>query len=194
MVSSTFTSFINLTFNPMIFIKTKTSLILACGLALGALPAAFAEQHAGKSPSDAMFKAMDSNRDGKVSRAEHASSAQKMFSEADANRDGRATLAEIETSFTKQHADQGRLQTDKPKLQTDRPMKNDQPMRMGMSAAEMLNQCDQNGDGQVSTAEHVAHADAMFTKLDTDGDSFLSVSECAAGHEAMLKDTKSVKN
>ena len=46
--------------------KTKPSLILACGLALVALPGAFAA-HTGEHSSDAMFKAMDTNSDGKVS-------------------------------------------------------------------------------------------------------------------------------
>jgi Ca2+-binding EF-hand superfamily protein len=170
----------------MTFIKTKTSLILACALSLVALPAAFADQHAGKNSSDAMFKAMDSNRDGKVSRAEHAASAQKMFSEADANRDGRTNLVEMEAAHAK-------LQAEHAKLKTDMPAKGDKPMRMEMSAAEMLKQCDQNGDGQVSTAEHAAHADAMFTKMDTDSDGFLCAAECVAGHEAMKKDTKSAK-
>ncbi len=170
----------------MTFIKTKTSLILACGLALGALPAALAEHHEGKSSSDAMFKAMDTNSDSKVSRAEHAASAQKMFTEADANRDGRTTLAEMASAH-------GRMQADQAKMRTGKPEQSGKPIKLEMSAAEMIKQCDQDGDGQVSTAEHVAHADAMFSKLDTDSDGFLSATECVAGHEAMLKDTKSAK-
>ncbi len=170
----------------MTVIKTKTSLILACGLALVALPAAFAEQHMGKSSSDAMFKAMDANNDGKVSRVEHAASAQKMFTEADANRDGRTTLAEMESAH-------GRMQADQAKLRTGKPVQSGKPMKLEMSTAEMLKQCDQNGDGQVSAAEHAAHADAMFTKMDTDRDGFLSASECADGHAAMGKDTKSAQ-
>ena len=148
--------------------KTKTSFILACGLALVALPCAFAD-HTDKH-SDAMFKAMDTNGDGQVSRAEHAASAQKMFADADTNHDGIVTLAEMEAVCTKMHADK--------------------PMKDEMSAAEMIKQCDQNGDGQVSAAEHAAHADAMFTKMDTDGDGFLSASECSAGHEKKMNDKK----
>jgi hypothetical protein len=60
--------------NPMTAVKTKTSLILACGLALVALPCAFAE-HMGEHMSDTMFKSMDTNGDGQVSRAEHAATA-----------------------------------------------------------------------------------------------------------------------
>lgn len=166
--------------------KSKTSLILACSLALVALPCAFAEHHEGGHSSDAMFKAMDTNNDGKASRAEHAASALKMFTEADANHDGLVTLAEMEAAHAK-------MQADHAKMKSDRPMKSDKPTMMEMSAAEMIKMCDKNGDGQVSKTEHVAHADAMFTKMDKDGDGFMSASECMAGHEAMMKDKKSAQ-
>ncbi len=165
--------------------KTKASLILACGLALVALPCAFAA-HTPEHAEDAMFKAMDTNNDGKVSRAEHAASALKMFTEADTNHDGKVTLAEMEAAHAKMAADHA-------KMKADMPMSDDKPMAMEMSAAEMIKMCDKDGDGQVSKAEHVAHADAMFTKMDKDGDGFLSASECEAGHEAMMKDKKSAK-
>lgn len=165
--------------------KTKTSLILGCGFALVALPGAFAA-HAGDHSPDAMFQAMDTNSDGKASRAEHAASAQKMFTGADTNHDGLVTLAEMEAAHAK-------MQADHAKMKADMPMKSDKPMMMEMSAAGMIKKCDKNGDGQVSTAEHVAHAGAMFTKMDTDGDGFVSASECTAGHEAMMKDKKSAK-
>lgn len=166
--------------------KTKTSLILACGLALVALPCAFADRHEGGHSADAMFKAMDTNNDGKVSRAEHAASALKMFTEADTNHDGQVTLSEMEVAHSK-------MAVEHAKMKADMPMKNDKPMKMEMSAAEMIKMCDQNGDGQISQAEHAAHADAMFTKMDKDGDGFMSASECEEGHEAMMKDKKNAK-
>ena len=166
--------------------KTATSLILACGLALGALPCAFAEHHEAGQSSATMFKAMDTNKDGKVSRAEQAASALKMFTEADTNHDGKVTLAEMEAAHAKMAADHA-------KMKADMPMQGDQSMMMGMSAAEMIKMCDKNGDGQVSTAEHVAHADAMFTKMDKNSDGFMSASECEAGHEAMMEDMKKAK-
>lgn len=185
-VSSLFTHFINPKNNPMTSPKTKISLILACGLALVALPCAFAEHHEAGQSHDAMFKAMDSNNDGKVSRAEHAASALKMFTEADTNHDGTVTLAEMEAAHAKMAADHAKMKADMPKG-------SDQPKMMGMSAAEMIKMCDKNGDGQVSKDEHTAHADAMFTKMDKDSDGFMSTSECEAGHEAMMKDKKNAK-
>ena len=150
--------------------KTKTSLIIACGLALAALPCAFAT-HTDEHSADAMFKSMDTDGDGRVSRAEHAAGSQKMFMEADASHDGNISLAEMEAYQTK--------------------LKTDQPGKDEMSAGEIFKKCDKNQDGQVSEAEHAAHADKMFTKMDTDSDGFLTPTECAAGHDKMMKDKKS---
>lgn len=177
-------------------IKTKSTLLLACGLALVALPGAFAA-HPGDHSPDAMFKAMDTNSDGKASRAEHAAAAQKMFTAADTNHDGRVVVAETQAAHAKVQADHAKMNADMPMkadtpMNAAMPMKSDKPMGLEMSAS-VMSKCDKNGDGEVSTAEHVAHADAMFTKMDTDGDGFVSASECTAGHEAMMKEKKSAK-
>ena len=148
--------------------KSKTSLILACSLALVALPCAFAGHNAENSA--AMFKSMDTNGDGKVSRAEHAVSAKKMFADADTNRNGIVTLVEMKSACAK--------------------MKADKPAKDEMAAEEMIKMHDQNGDGQLSASEQEAGCESMFTKADTDGDGFLSASECTASH-ASMKDKKS---
>ena len=44
------------------------------------------------------FKAMDANRDGKVSREEHAAGARGMFEKMDANKDGKVTAAEMDAA------------------------------------------------------------------------------------------------
>ena len=160
--------------------KSKTSLLVVCGLALAGLPCAFAAHHGGA--EDEMFKMMDTDGDGKVSRAEQAASAQKMFTDADANHDGMVTLAEMEAA-------QAKMETAHAK--SDMPMKKDHAMKDEMSAAEMFKMCDQDGDGKISQAEHTKHADAMFAQMDTDKDGFLTASECAAGHKKMMQDKKS---
>ena len=73
--------------------NTKTSLTLTLGLALVAMPLAFAGQH-GKQAHEAMFKKMDSNGDGKVTRVEHTAGAKLMFTKADTNKDNALTLEE----------------------------------------------------------------------------------------------------
>jgi len=152
-------------------IPTKTSLIITCCLSLAALPCAFAV-HTEEHSADAMFKSMDTDGDGRVSRVEHAASAKKMFDEMDANHDGIVTAAEM----TAYHE-----------------MKTNKPAKDGMSSAEKIKAMDTNGDGQLSQAEHEAGADAMFTKMDTNNDGFLSPAECTAGHDSMMKHKKSAK-
>jgi Ca2+-binding EF-hand superfamily protein len=50
---------------------------------------------AGKMSSTAKIAAMDTNSDGKLSAAEHASGAKQMFSKMDADRDGQLTAQEM---------------------------------------------------------------------------------------------------
>lgn len=148
-------------------IKTKSTLLLACGFALAALPGAFAAhtpEHA-KGSQEAMFKAMDTDGDGFVSRAEHAASGKQMFTDADTDHNGTVTLAEMTAACDK--------------------MKGDMPAKDAMSPAEMIKMHDQNGDGQVSADEQAAACDMMFAKMDTNNDGKLSQAECKAGHKMM---------
>jgi Ca2+-binding EF-hand superfamily protein len=139
----------------------RTSLILACSLALCAAPRALANSHA-----EQHFKMMDANGDGKVSRAEHAAGAKKMFQQCDANRDGIVTAKEMDAAMAKQGVKAG--DDDK-------------------SSAEKIRVIDQNGDGKLTTAEHEAGTEKMFGKMDTNSDGFLSKQECDEGMKMMKK-------
>ena len=141
--------------------RKRSALIIACGFALCATPQAFANAHA-----DKHFKLMDANGDGKVSRAEHAAGAKKMFQQCDANRDGIVTAAEMDAAMAKQGA---------------KPAEDDK------TSAEKIRVIDQNGDGQLSTAEHEAGTEKMFGKMDTNGDGFLSKQESDEGMKMMKK-------
>ncbi len=155
--------------------KLNSSLILACGLALVALPCAFAghDEHS----SDAMFKSMDANSDGQISRAEHVAGGKKMFSDADANHDGRVTAAEMTAAHAKMKADMP--------AKADTAAKADKAAKGEMDAAEMIKMHDQNGDGQLTAAEHDAGCDSMFTKMDKNNDGSLSKDECKEGQKKM---------
>ena len=144
--------------------KTKyyTSLIVACSLALCALPSAFADHDA-----DQHFKKMDTNGDGKISRAEHAAGAKQMFTECDANKDGVVTAAEMDAAMA---------------LRGENPGKTDK------TSAEKIQVIDQNGDGKLTLAEHEAGTEKMFAQMDKDGDGFLSKEECAEGQKLMKKE------
>lgn len=139
--------------------KKLTALFTASALLLS-VPAAFAGNHGDH------FKKLDADGDGKITQAEHAAGAQKMFAKADANSDGIVTAAEMDAV----QASYG-----------------DKPARTELSSAEKIRVIDQNGDGQLTAAEHAAGSEAMFAKADTDGDGSLSESECKAALKGMEK-------
>ena len=140
--------------------NNRAALTIACTLALGALPSAFAGNSADK------FKKMDTNGDGKVTREEHASGAKQMFTKNDANNDGALTVAELDAAMVAQ---------------------GEKPGKHHKTSAEKIQMIDQNGDGRITASEHEAGTDQMFAKMDKDADGFLSKSECDEGHETMKK-------
>lgn len=152
----------------MTVILSKTSLIFACGLALVVLPHAYAE-HTNEHSEEAMFKSKDSDKDGRISRIEHAAGAMKMFNNMDTNHDGVVTATEMDAF----HA-----------------TKSEKSGKGKMSSADTIKVLDTNGDGQLSRAEHEAGSDALFIKMDTNRDGFLSLSECSIGHDSMMKKEK----
>ena len=141
--------------------KNRISLTMACSLALLALPAAFA----GKSADH--FKMMDTDGDGKVSRAEHAAGAKQMFNQCDANHDGVVTATEMDAAMVAQEEKAG---------------KHDK------TSAEKIQLIDQNSDGKLTTAEHEAGTEKIFTTMDKNGDGSLSKDECDDGQKMMKKD------
>jgi hypothetical protein len=135
--------------------------ILACGLSLFVLPIAFAND-----PEKKLDK-LDTNRDGQISRAEHAAGAQRMFSEMDTSRDGVVTATEMDASIHAKHGDKNRDE---------------------MSAREKIRMIDQNSDGRLTAAEHSTGSDQMFDKMDTNKDGPLTKDELEAGHKMKKKD------
>ena len=140
----------------------KRTVVVACSLAFVALPAGLAGPD-----TDKHFKMMDTNGDGKITRAEHAAGAKQMFSECDANKDGVVTAAEMEAANI---------------AKGEKIAKNDK------SVAEKIREIDQNGDGRLTTAEHEAGSEKMFAKMDTNGDGSLSKQECDEGLKKIKKD------
>lgn len=145
----------------------KNTLLLAGGLALLSLPA-FAND------DDDKFKMMDTNGDGKITRAEHAAGAQAMFGKMDANADGNVTAAEMDAAY-------GEKKSSKLKF-WDKKDKGEMP------SAEKISMIDTNADGLISRAEHEAGSEKMFTRMDTNDDGVLSKEECAEGHKLLKKD------
>lgn len=162
--------FIRVHIKPIIIMKTfrKNPLLLTglCSMALLTAPTVFA------GGSGDMFKQMDSNQDGRVSRAEHAQATQQMFAKMDANNDGVVTAAEMEAGHEK-------LKDTSKKYGDKKDEK---------SAQEKIAQLDTNADGKLTRTEHESGAETMFAKMDADNDGYLSKEECEAGHKMMKKD------
>jgi Ca2+-binding EF-hand superfamily protein len=140
---------------------SKRALTLACSLAILALPA-----FAG-GDSDKHFKKMDTDGDGKITRAEHAAGAKLMFSQCDANSDGVVTAAEMDTAMA---------------AQGEKPGKHDK------TSAEKIQMIDQNADGRLTVAEHEAGSEKMFAMMDKNADGALSKDECDESKKALKKD------
>ena len=119
---------------------------------------------------DDKAKLMDTNNDGVISSAEHAAGAKTMFTQMDANNDGKVTAAEMDAAHQK--------------LLGKKHVKS---AKSEMSAAEKIKIIDTNGDGVLTQDELSMAAMAMFEKMDTDQDSFLTKSEIKAGHEKYMR-------
>ena len=148
---------------PMNIAKKHMPFVVACSLALCALPNAFAGNDA-----DKHFKKMDANGDGKISRAEHAAGAKQMFAECDVDKDGIVTAAEMDAAMA---------------------LKKEKPGKYDKTSAEKIQTIDQNGDGKLTAAEHEAGTEKMFAMMDKNGDGSLSKEECDEGQKTMKKGT-----
>ena len=118
-------------------------------------------------PVEKEFTMMDTDKDGKVSAAEHAAGAKAMFEKMDANKDGKVTADEMTASHEA--------------VTGAKAKKGD------MSSADKIKMVDGNGDGVLTAEEHAKASADMFAKMDTDKDGFLSKKEMAAGHASMMK-------
>ena len=153
-----------------------SSLLVACGLALLALPGALAVEPVIKHTADDMFKMADTNGDGKLSSEETAASSKQMFNDADTNHDGMLTLAELTAAQAKMKSEMS-----------------DESMKDEMAPVDMIKMHDTNKDGQLSAAEHAAGCQMMFDKMDTNHDGSLSLAECKDGAK-MMKDSAAMMN
>jgi Ca2+-binding EF-hand superfamily protein len=109
---------------------------------------------------DEEFSRMDANKDGKLSAAEHAKGSKDLFQIVDANGDGKITVAEMD-----------RVQPEAPAGAPN-----------SLSSSEKIKALDTDGDGQLTALEHASGTRELFTQMDVNSDSALSIEELRAGH------------
>jgi hypothetical protein len=139
---------------------------LAALLGLGAPTAALAG-----GDSDAKFKGMDTNGDGRVSEDEFETVSERKFVEIDGNRDGRVTVMEMDSYKARAHKDE--------------TAKGGWPARY--TSSDHIKKLDSNGDGSLTASEFEAGADAKFEAMDTNDDDYLTAAEWKAGHDKAHK-------
>ncbi|MDQ3289102.1 MAG: EF-hand domain-containing protein [Pseudomonadota bacterium] len=129
---------------------------------------------------------VDSNTDRAISANEHAVAAEAMFKRMDTDRDGYLTAAEI-TSGRRMMPATGGQHGMHQGHQDMGPTKGQGAMEHaamghGAMASEMM---DRDGDGAISAEEHARMAKAMFERMDRDGDGKVSAGEMAQGRPKM---------
>jgi Ca2+-binding EF-hand superfamily protein len=148
-------------------ISLKKLVLGSIAVAAAAFLASYAMAGNWTAGTDKEFAMMDTDKDGKVSAAEHAAGAKAMFEKMDTNKDGKVTAAEMTAAH--------------PAVTGHAAKKSD------MSAADKIKAIDSDGDGVITADEHAKASEAMFAKMDTDKDGYLSKKEMAAGHASMMK-------
>ncbi len=151
-------------------ISMKKLLIGSVVLGAGALVTSLAMAKDKHASVDKEFAMMDTDKDGKISAAEHAAGAKAMFEKMDSNKDGKVTADEMAAAHL--------------------AMTGNKAKKGDMSAAEKIKMVDSDGDGVLTAAEHAKASEEMFAKMDTNKDGFLSKEEMAAGHASMMKKGK----
>lgn len=132
------------------------------GLALGGTALAGGGEHG----ANHEMTMMDTNKDGKISAAEHAAGAKKMFQTMDADQNGKVTATEMDAAHRK--------------------MMGKEASAHEMSSAEKIKMVDGDGDGVLTAEEHEAASKDMFAKMDADRDGSVTAAEMKAGHEKMM--------
>ncbi len=129
----------------------KVTLGIAAAVLLAGTAGAIAAGGMGHGgPRGPMLRALDTNDDGRIERAEFDAPHKAALAEADANGNGMLELAEAETYMA---------------------------ARKRMRREAYFKRLDSDGDGSLSEAEMRKISDRRFSRLDADGDGELTVGD-----------------
>ncbi|HEV2608558.1 MAG TPA: EF-hand domain-containing protein [Xanthomonadaceae bacterium] len=148
-----------------LFTRTLLTISLCAGLTLTS--SAFAADAVNDHVA-AMIKAMDTNHDGMVSKAEFLAYAKAQFDAMDTNHDGQVTVAEMDAA-----------RMAKLKIKT--------PVALLPASATIIKPMDSNNDGIVSAEEHATAAEKDFNAMDANHDGQLSADEMRVGYDAQVR-------
>jgi hypothetical protein len=116
-----------------------------------------------------MFSKMDTDKDGKISAAEHAAATKARFDKMDKNHDGKIVIAD--------------------ELKEPNKPSRGQATASGEMAMDYVRKMDTDGDGVITADEHAKAAKARFDKMDTNKDGYLSKEEMTAARASMMEKT-----
>jgi Ca2+-binding EF-hand superfamily protein len=110
------------------------------------------------------FEKMDTDKDGKVTKAEWTAKHEAKFAKADANNDGVVTLEELKS-----------LHKDK--------KHNDKKNKKGDRKERRFNRMDVNKDGKIDKEEWLKKDSDMFSKIDANADGSITKEEMESFHK-----------
>jgi hypothetical protein len=148
----------------------RTILILAAAATTGfaALPAR--AQHAG----NAFLAAYDTDRDGKLPRAEYDAARAARFAATDADKDGAISEAEYVGEFS------ARLERQLAASAESAAKKDEERTRQIRQTHVRFGVLDTSKDGRIDRAEYDAIADRTFAEQDADKDGVITAADVAA--------------
>jgi Ca2+-binding EF-hand superfamily protein len=170
-----------------------SGLIIASGTVFIAPLASACEPMYGDHSSTVIFEAMDSNKDGLISKKEFDAYQKMHFKEMDANHDGKITIEEFEAAHYKMHADH----CDEPHhgfgQQTDYDAEHGDSF-----ISKRFDAADTNHDGALSReeAKNMPMVQEHFDAIDTNKDGKVTLDEIKAmmeGHDAEPEPSKDEK-
>ena len=142
-----------------------------------------------------MFERLDTNKDGKITRAESKKLADERFTSMDTNKDGAIVEAEIKAAHEKMRAEWQKKQS----ANKSGDKSADEPSRKGPGHGAhhghhkgpgpggFFAKLDTNKDGKVTRAEADVAETTRFNKFDKNADGAVTREEAQSAHEDMKK-------